>query len=163
MEPRIGQVVIVYDRYLFAVPVRGIIERVSSYDGALKIGFYLLNPGTPNVTKHNGKYFHREQCRGVNGELFYGFIKATPEELKISEDFTRARERESRKGNAIHILTSLLEQIKNSKEVRGVDWEISHDWEEIPGIIPERGPTGWHYGTFTAKWLSPKEEELKGK
>ena len=82
MEPRQGQEVIVYDRCLFAVPVRGVINNISN-DGALKVTFYPNNPGGSNLTQHNGKYFLREQCRGINGELFYKFEKATSEENKM--------------------------------------------------------------------------------
>jgi len=59
----IGMDVIVYDRYLFAVPVKGCITAISDYDGAYQVSFYSNNPGGLNVVKHDGKYFHPEQCR----------------------------------------------------------------------------------------------------
>lgn len=55
----IGKTVIVYDRYLFAVPVKGIIVDVSTRDGAYKVNFF----SGANVIKHNGKYFFVEQCK----------------------------------------------------------------------------------------------------
>lgn len=59
----IGTEVIVYDRYLFAVPVKGQIIDISEKDGAYAVKFFKNNPGGTNVTKHNGKFFHHEQCR----------------------------------------------------------------------------------------------------
>ena len=59
----IGMEAIVYDRYLFAVPVRGYIASISDHDGAYQISFYTDNSGGPNVVKHDGTYFHPEQCR----------------------------------------------------------------------------------------------------
>ena len=62
-ENIIDQEVTVYDRYLFAVPVKGVVTAISITDGAYQVTFYENNPGGPNVTKHNGKYFHHQQCR----------------------------------------------------------------------------------------------------
>ena len=59
----IGKDVTVYCRYLFAVPVQGCITDVSNHDGAYEVFFYTNNPGGPNVTKHNGKFFLPEQCK----------------------------------------------------------------------------------------------------
>jgi len=59
----IGKKVIVYDRYLFAVPVEGIITNISEKDGAYAVTFSDNNPGARNVQKHNGKFFHHQQCR----------------------------------------------------------------------------------------------------
>lgn len=59
----IGMDVTVYDRYLFAVPVRGYITAISNHDGAYQVSFYTDNPGGPNVVKHDGRYFHPEQCK----------------------------------------------------------------------------------------------------
>ena len=59
----IGEQVTVYDRYLFAVPVKGYITNVSEKDGAFAVTFYNDNPGGHNVIKHNGKFFHHQQCR----------------------------------------------------------------------------------------------------
>ncbi len=59
----VGQRVTVYDRYLFAVPVMGVITGVSHTDGAFQIDFNSDNPGGHSVTQHNGKYFHQEQCK----------------------------------------------------------------------------------------------------
>lgn len=61
----IGKTVIVYDRYHFAVPVRGMITDVSGHDGAYQVTFFSNNPGAHNVTKFNGRYFLVEQCRIV--------------------------------------------------------------------------------------------------
>jgi len=62
-ENILGKDVIVYSRYLFAVPVRGHIIGISSKDGAYQVSFYANNPGGSNVTKYDGKFFHKEQCR----------------------------------------------------------------------------------------------------
>jgi hypothetical protein len=63
MEFKIGSRVIVYDRYLFAVPVRGWVTEISDKDGALRVSFDDDNPGGHNVNKHDGKFFHHQQCR----------------------------------------------------------------------------------------------------
>ncbi len=62
-EEIIGKTVTVYDRYLFGVPVRGTVGQVSKSDGAYMVTFFSNNPGGQNVTKHNGKFFLKEQCR----------------------------------------------------------------------------------------------------
>lgn len=64
----IGKKVIVYDRYLFAVPVKGTITHISDHDGAYAINFSGDNPGGSNVTKHNGAYFFTEQCKMIETE-----------------------------------------------------------------------------------------------
>jgi hypothetical protein len=58
----IGRRVRVYDRYLFAVPVTGKITHVAEKDGAYCVKFDTDNPGGSNVNKHDGKYFHHQQC-----------------------------------------------------------------------------------------------------
>ena len=58
--------VVVFDRYLFAVPVRGRVAEVTADDTAVKVIFNSDNPGGPNVEKHNGKFFLKEQCRVMN-------------------------------------------------------------------------------------------------
>ncbi len=62
-EDLLGKIVIVYDRHLFAVPVEGVIHSISEYDGAYQVIFFPDNPGGDNVTRHDGKFFHPEQCR----------------------------------------------------------------------------------------------------
>ena len=62
----IGKTVWVYDRNLFAVPVRARIESVSTHDGAYQVTFFPTNPGGHNVTKFNGKYFFPEQCSVID-------------------------------------------------------------------------------------------------
>jgi len=74
MEPIQGQEVIVYDRYLFEVPMTGIIQHISRDTGALMVKFH-----TP-ITKHSFRYFYREQCRGINGELFYDWTGVKTDE-----------------------------------------------------------------------------------
>lgn len=59
----IGRTVTVYDRYLFALPVKGCVTGVSDQDGAYRIQFFTGQPGGNNVTNHSGKYFMKEQCR----------------------------------------------------------------------------------------------------
>ncbi|MCK4240847.1 MAG: hypothetical protein KAX30_04430 [Candidatus Atribacteria bacterium] len=78
----VGMDVVVYSRYLFAVPVRGYITAISAKDGAYQVSFYTDNPGSPNVIKHDGKYFLKEQCRVYppkKGQPMLGL--ATTEEL----------------------------------------------------------------------------------
>ena len=62
----IGKTVIVYDRYLFAVPVKGRVRSISEKDGAYQVDFFSNNPGGQNVIKHNGGYFHHQQCEIVD-------------------------------------------------------------------------------------------------
>ena len=57
----IGCTVTVYDRYLFAVPVRGVITAVSEKDGAYQVDFF--QEGGQNVIRYSGGYFHHQQCR----------------------------------------------------------------------------------------------------
>lgn len=74
-ENLIGKEVVVYCRYLFAVPVKGRIIEVAELDGAFSVKFHGTNPGGSNVTKHNGKYFHHEQCKVIE-------ISPSPEEVR---------------------------------------------------------------------------------
>jgi len=127
MEPRQGQEVIVYDRNLFTVPVRGVINNISNDDGALKVTFYPNNPGGSNLTQHNGKYFLREQCRGINGELFYAFVKATPEELHTSEYYNGAREKEARKEYKADV----------AKALRCADAGNAYHWPTVAAILAD--------------------------
>lgn len=62
-ERLIGREVTVYNRYLFAVPVKGVITGVNSRDGSYSVDFYPNQHSGSNVTKHNGKYFFKEECR----------------------------------------------------------------------------------------------------
>jgi len=67
MIVKITDEVIVYDRYLFAIPVKGKVINIADKDGALQIDFYgYNNPGQLNVIKHNG-YFHYQQCYFEDG------------------------------------------------------------------------------------------------
>ncbi len=63
MSNLIGKQVTVYNRYLFAVPVKGTVIGLSDHDGALQVRFNDNNPGGSNVTKHNGGYFLRQECK----------------------------------------------------------------------------------------------------
>lgn len=67
-ENKIGKTVIVYCRYLFAIPVKGIIRDIALIDGAYQVDFFRDQQGSENVTKHNGKYFHWQQCQIVDDE-----------------------------------------------------------------------------------------------
>lgn len=58
----VGRHVTVYDRYRFAVPVKGRILEVNPHDGSYKIDFFEGQHGGSNVTKFNGSYFFKEQC-----------------------------------------------------------------------------------------------------
>ena len=68
MSDLIGKRVTVYDRYLFGVPVVGVITYVAKKDGAYAVTFDESNPGGRNVTKHSGKFFHYQQCR-LDGDV----------------------------------------------------------------------------------------------
>ena len=65
VDKAVDQKVIVYDRFLFAVPVEGTVRSVSDKDGAYEVEFDTDNPGGKNVTAHDGKFFHHQQCRLV--------------------------------------------------------------------------------------------------
>lgn len=52
--------VTVYDRYHFAVPVRGIIRETNH--NSYKVDFFSNNSGGKNVNKHDGKWFLKGQC-----------------------------------------------------------------------------------------------------
>jgi hypothetical protein len=56
-----GNTVTVYDRYLFAVPVRGIITE-TKHD-CFRVDFFTNNPGKINVNKHDGSLFLKGQCK----------------------------------------------------------------------------------------------------
>lgn len=55
-----GKTVTVFDRYFFAVPVRGIITG-TNHD-SFKVQFFANNPGGQNVKKHDGSWFLKGQC-----------------------------------------------------------------------------------------------------
>ena len=61
----IGKTVIVYDRYHFAVPLRGWIEDVSEKDGAYQVSFYSNQHGYPNYLKWDHTFFLSQQCHIV--------------------------------------------------------------------------------------------------
>lgn len=56
-----GNTVTVYDRYHFAVPVRGIIRETNH--NSFKVNFFTNNSGSTNVNKHDGKWFLKGQCK----------------------------------------------------------------------------------------------------
>ena len=57
----LGKICTVYNRYLFAVPVRGYITGRSDKDGAYRVQFY--EDGGKNVTKHSGSYFFPQEVQ----------------------------------------------------------------------------------------------------
>lgn len=59
----IGCKVAVFNRYLFAVPVKGTIVGISSKDNSFQIVFDENNPGGTNVNKHDNGYFFQEECK----------------------------------------------------------------------------------------------------
>lgn len=65
----LGDILWVFDRYRFAVPVRGVVNGFSDHDNSLHIDFKTFeryNNGGKNTTKYSG-YFHPEQCRRLDG------------------------------------------------------------------------------------------------
>lgn len=83
---KVGDMVTVYNRYLFAVPVRGIVKDISSHDGALSIMFN--HDENKNVRKHDKGYFFPEECR-----LYVVKKQATTKENKgmTIEDFEKLK------------------------------------------------------------------------
>jgi len=61
----VGKTVIVYDRYNFALPLKGMVEKISEKDGAYQIGFYSNQHGYPNYMTKNHTYFFSQQCQIV--------------------------------------------------------------------------------------------------
>ena len=74
-----GRTVLVYDRYHFAVPLKGQIQEVSPKDGAYKIRLYEDQHGYPNYMKFSGLYYHHQQCELQDVDLE---IKNEPEILE---------------------------------------------------------------------------------
>jgi len=66
-EFEVGDIVVVHNRSLFAVPVKGRVTDISS-NGALQVFFFNDNPGGQNVTKFDGTYFRRQQCRLITND-----------------------------------------------------------------------------------------------
>jgi hypothetical protein len=64
----IGKTVMVFDRYHFAVPLKGRIQDVASKDGAYKVSFYNKQHGYPNYLQFNHTYFFAQQCQIVKEE-----------------------------------------------------------------------------------------------
>lgn len=62
--------VVVFDRYMFALPMRGKVIDVADKDGAVKVIFDKDNPGNGagNISKHDGQYYHYEQCRVLEAD-----------------------------------------------------------------------------------------------
>lgn len=58
----IGMGVTVYNRYLFAVPVKGIITNTNDALSCYQVIFWTDNPGGKNVNKHDGEYFFVREC-----------------------------------------------------------------------------------------------------
>lgn len=58
----IGKRVTVYNRYLFAVPVKGTIKSISPHDGSYQIVFDKDQHGGSNVNKHDLGYFFPQEC-----------------------------------------------------------------------------------------------------
>lgn len=56
-----GNTVTVYSRYLFAVPVRGIVMETTKE--SFKVDFFTNNKGGSNVNKHDGSWFLKGQCK----------------------------------------------------------------------------------------------------
>jgi len=56
----VGRQVMVFNRHLFAVPVKGTIQSVSSHDGSYQIVF---QEGQANASKHDGSYFFPQECQ----------------------------------------------------------------------------------------------------
>lgn len=91
-----GNTVTVYDRYHFAVPVRGTVKETNN--DSFKVDFFTNNPGGPNVNKLDGKWFLKGQC-------------------KIDEKFEDKPELPPQKNDDIPTL--LRNRIKSAKNVFG--------------------------------------------
>lgn len=83
MKVNVGDTVIVYDRYLFSVPVKGEVVAIAMKDGALQINLGLNNPGS-FIAKYSGYYFHYQQCRGLDGSVIDDPILKVPKMDKES-------------------------------------------------------------------------------
>ena len=64
----IGKTVVVYDRYHFALPLKGRIQDISEKDGAFKVSFYSKQHGYPNYLKMDHSYFFSEQCHVIDND-----------------------------------------------------------------------------------------------
>lgn len=67
----IGKTVVVFDRYHFAVPLRGRIQDVAEKDGAYKVSFYSKQHGYPAYLQMDHNYFFRQQCQIIEDEPEY--------------------------------------------------------------------------------------------
>jgi len=66
----LGDILWVFDRYLFGAPVRGVVADISKHDGSLRFDFSTFeewNNGGRNANKFATTYFHPEQCRRLDG------------------------------------------------------------------------------------------------
>ena len=66
MENVIGRTVIVYDRYHFALPLKGVVIDVAEKDGAYQIRLLENQHGYPNYMNMSKTYFFAQQCRFVS-------------------------------------------------------------------------------------------------
>lgn len=64
----VGKLVLVYDRYHFAVPLKGRITSVSRKDGAYQVKLLPDQHGFPSYMMMNQMYFHHQQCEIIDGE-----------------------------------------------------------------------------------------------
>lgn len=84
-----GNTVTVYDRYRFAVPVRGIVRETNH--NSFKVDFFTNNPGGKNVNKHDGKWFLKGQCKvDIKADALLLYRKPEPlppthEEIMVAE------------------------------------------------------------------------------
>lgn len=82
----IGKTAIVYDRYHFALPIKGRIEDVAERDGAYQINFYSDQHGYPNYMDMNHTYFFSQQCQIVEENPQ---PEPEPEDIEITQQGNR--------------------------------------------------------------------------
>ena len=66
----IGRTVIVYDRYHFALPLKGIIVNVAEKDGAYCVRLHPDQHGYPNYMEMSETYFFSQQCELQEPDCF---------------------------------------------------------------------------------------------
>lgn len=58
-----GDRIVVYNRYLFAVPVKGVVVKVNDHDPSVQVIFDTGQHGLGNVNIRDNSWFFEEECR----------------------------------------------------------------------------------------------------